>query len=116
MPFDGTTETPAIRRARLIEALRAEMPEGFIWDFRHVAQKTDCGTAGCALGLACLIWPDDDHLPTPGHRATLNSVATFFGVDPITAYMVFFNPYYYGFHDYHQVTPAMVADALEKLG
>jgi hypothetical protein len=33
MPFDGTqTETPALRRAILVDALRHEMPKGFTWD------------------------------------------------------------------------------------
>ena len=47
MPFDGR-ETPAIRRWMLIEALRAEMPPGFTWDFTEVND----GCSGLTLAAA----------------------------------------------------------------
>lgn len=44
----------------LRDALRAEMPLGFAWDFSHIYVRpvNRCGSAGCALGLAMQRWPE----------------------------------------------------------
>src|SRR5277367_1456082 len=58
MPFDGQqVETPAIRRAVLIDALRHPMIE---WEWNYGEVKNKCGTAGCAIGLASVLWPKVD--------------------------------------------------------
>jgi hypothetical protein len=104
--------TPAERRARLVAALRAPLPARFEWDFGTVYEKRGCGTVGCALGLAQILWPRSiDADVTPEER-----VARFFGITEEDADRVFYavgNPY--GRY-ISNVTPAMVADELEKVG
>jgi hypothetical protein len=109
MPFDVATETPAARRARLIEALRAPMPEDFEWDFEEVSRETTCGTVGCAFGLSELIWPDYDG----GHEwfgLTEKQSSDIFGV---YSWPGSFDAFY-GCQK-NEVTSAMVADALERI-
>ena len=103
MPFDVATETPAIRRARLIEALRGEM-RGWRWDYLYV--DTGCGTAGCALGLARRMWPEMDGLST-------DEEAKFLGLRESDFFDVFFG---LCIATEEPITPAMVADALEAIG
>lgn len=117
MPFDGLTETPAIRRARLIEALREPMPARFEWDFCNIVSITKCGTAGCALGLANVIWPG-----AIGRLCNATVVGEFFGVTANDVDLVFYDcsigeldrPYPRWLRR-DEITPAMVADALEKI-
>lgn len=99
-------------RQRLIEALRAPMPTGFEWDFRIVYDKTDCGTAGCAIGLACELWPDEK-LDT----ATTGGLANFFDLPRASdAFWTFQTAAGYNVpsHLMKDVTPQMVADKLER--
>jgi hypothetical protein len=102
MPFDSSDNT-ALRRAVLVAALRGEMPDGFKWDFGIVLYVSECGTAGCAIGLAQVIglvsdaWDEEE-------------VAAQFGMTSEQVYKVFFGPYKEGYP-----TPAMVADRLEAL-
>jgi hypothetical protein len=111
MPFDGQNyDTPALRRARLIEALRADMPEGFTWNFKTADKVSSCGTVGCAIGLA-------RHRFGFGGRCAGNlgeaigigceSGWQIFGLDAVREV--------YGVPP-NDVTPSMVADALERLG
>ena len=112
MPFDGTHETPTLRRARLIEALRAPMPDNFTWDFSDIRYHTDCGTAGCAIGLAMEIWPND-------RRIIHDYPEKFFGITENEANRIFFScgNYKFAMNDVRpeDVRPEMVADALEAL-
>ena len=70
MPFDGTiTQEPIDLNVfkggreglkQLSQALRQDMPEGFTWDYATVWEQrfdVECGTVGCALGLASTLWP-----------------------------------------------------------
>lgn len=116
MPFDGKEvqfETPALRRARLIEALRGEMSNEFVWDFTTIMGP--CGTSGCALGLACKLWPDSfDTLSDPWAEPEQGE---FFGISEDAARRIFYDEgEFYGVDALEDVTPAMVADALEKIG
>lgn len=110
MPFDGT-ETPAMRRSILIDALRSDT--AWKWNF--------CETAGCAIGMSKRIWPRLDSAESvvdllditdrqymdifgfvnPNHNRTRDlpsEWSDFYGMERT------------------EVTPQMVADALEKLG
>jgi hypothetical protein len=103
MPFDGRDNTPALNRARLIEALRAEMPRDWRWDFGNCgAGPSHCGTAGCAIGLAYKLG-----------IATNEDIYTTLGITQEQAISVFS----VGAYDipYQQVTPSMVADRLERI-
>ncbi len=108
MPFDIATETPAIRRARLIEALRNDTE--WKWNF--------CNTAGCAIGMA-------RHLGLAGSNSNLcdnlglsdQQFGDIFGcLRSVSEFHLNrgWSPYY-GMPR-AEVTPGMVADALEKIG
>ena len=63
MPFDGKDGQepfpyiPGPEGLRMLaRALRAPMPEGFGWDFGTKYQNDECGTVGCAMGLAKTLW------------------------------------------------------------
>lgn len=74
MPFDPFAEfhqdkapSKLLSRARLAElaqALRRPMPVYFRWDYGEVLIDVrdlggnKCGSQGCAIGLACVLWPD----------------------------------------------------------
>jgi hypothetical protein len=111
MPFDMTpTDAPLERRRRLIAALRSEMPSGFKWNFLFVHEKRACGTVGCALGLAKEIGILDEPL--------LSDAANKFNLSREQANLIFYPPPHnirriYGCA-FSKVTPAMVADALER--
>lgn len=57
-----------LNRARLYKlsaALRREMPDDFMWEFDFVLRQKEtssgrCTSAGCALGLARVMFPDFD--------------------------------------------------------
>jgi hypothetical protein len=104
---------PRANRARLIAALRAPLPEGFKWDFSVLLETTECGSAGCALGLAATIWPRYAEMllgwDTNAERATFFGLLGWREVDRI-----FFGGYNgYSKISIHEVTPGMVADSLE---
>lgn len=108
MPFDIATETPAIRVHVLAEALRGKMPAGFRWEFQYIWGVKRCGSSGCALGLASLLWPDKAELLRHG---TIQWRAKFFGLSYEDAYRIFFNGD--GFYRSGNPRPQTVAKALE---
>lgn len=109
MPFDGT-ETPAMRRSILIDALRNDT--AWEWDF--------CDTAGCAIGMAKRIWPQADAaVPVYLLDITNCQYLDIFGYINLGNNIDRGLPHewsdFYGM-ERTEVTPQMVADALEKLG
>ena len=113
MPFDGTENTPALNRTRLIAALRAPMPSGFRWWFPYFLVYDSCGTAGCAMGLAVTLGLMSD---TDGDELLAKKL----GLSESDVGHVFYNESeeddarFYGVA-MDQVTPQMVADALERI-
>lgn len=115
MPFDPTPiSRPAVSRngvrvgdlRELATALRAPMPERFLWDFTYVHRPHKCGTVGCALGLARemgLLDPREE-LITNAFGLQYNEVARVFG-----------NPGHYGAETHNEVRPEQVADALDLI-
>lgn len=105
MPFDGVQLGHA-RLTKLSRLLRTgEFPASFTWDFEKYKEKTDCGTVGCALGLAHMIWPNDFRSLTR---------VEFFGTTYETDTKLFFNTNnFYGKLD-AAVTPVDVADAIDR--
>ena len=69
------------RLAELSTRLRQELPEDFAWNFAVISEpirkgffKKHCGTAGCAIGLACHIWPEAAKRYIPrGHYQNLRT-------------------------------------------
>lgn len=113
MPFDPIPrETATERRARLIVALRQEMPPDFVWDFRQWLGKHECGSVGCACGLAV-------HLRI-SKNTQIDAMATSLGMTVADAKRIFWpNPWHcvwtYGVVGYDHISPAMVANALERI-
>lgn len=124
MPFDVTTETPAIRRARLGDALRSKLPEHFVWDFSTVREPRGCGSVGCAIGLATMIWPElrpqyEDNIGPDDPQwdwcdISDNKISDFFGMTLDQVTRTFFSPFDYGWR-WEDVTPEMVANAIDQI-
>lgn len=105
-------------RKRLIAALRAEMPPRFEWNFELVYEEENCGAFGCGIGLAKRIGLID--------YAGLANCAEALGLAFDDAKQIFMPTDYWNeekgervTNDYEvpwiDVTPQMVADALEAL-
>ena len=126
MPFDGqnftkTAEriatrdefwaaTPRERLAMLAFALR-HVPITHAWDFTRVGGGGDCGSAGCALGLANVLWGDEGERRFAGDAAvesvSHDEVHGLLGINDELGERFYGCPRTY-------VTPAMVADAIDQ--
>jgi len=122
MPFDGKdfdveTDIYTLRRRKLCDALRGEM-RGWDWDFTSVTntyESPQCGTAGCAIGLAIKMWPEAI-LTTNYTKLYRLQIAEFLGMTARQSEGCFADDLAqeYGIEMEH-VTPAMVADKIEEL-
>lgn len=126
MPFDSTefatryAETEAFvpgpeGARRLARALRRQMPEGFSWDFatswHNDNSTTECGTIGCALGLAHIKWPDEFGCPI-GLDSAISEIAHKIHMPKDITWNIFGMASTYGCK-FIEVTPTMVADAID---
>jgi hypothetical protein len=113
MPFDGTEATPALRRRILADALRAQMPKGHEWEFGAYLEVRECGTAGCAIGLAHLLWPEAELVEPDAFDGDVDDdqVAKFFGLTLEQEQLIFYSD---GYEARWNATPEMVADALDE--
>lgn len=108
MPLDSTnwkqeTETkPDLSKPSLegLSWLLRHLPADHQWDFQIVGGKTECGSAGCALGLANVVWPE------------YAGAKTMFPDVPEVVRHTFFHPHQYLLAD-RFVTPTMVADRID---
>ncbi len=110
MPFDGKDDQepfpyiPGPEGLRVLAlALRAPMPEGFGLDFGTKYQNDECGTVGCAMGLAKTLW-----FTSRARRSMDISAAFNISHFDVAALFVPNNL------DYAKITPAMVADAIDR--
>lgn len=96
---------------QLSKALRGEMPQGFTWDFWVVEAKDfeGCGTVGCALGLARQLWPKEFQGVCAADAAHKNFDMTYEAVRRI-----FFGRGAYSDAANEEITPAMVADEIDR--
>lgn len=111
MPFDGSKDKP-LNRARLyelVDALREPMPKDFSWDFSHVkVYRGECGYAGCALGLAMLMFPEF------GRRFS-EPLANIIEMPDQEINSIFVGPYWHRFYNPRaSVTPRDVARRLGR--
>jgi hypothetical protein len=108
MPFDGKLYPQVEARARLVRALREPMPSDFEWYFGVAFTDvcSPCGTTGCAMGLAYML----GIVEIPCVEAMKSSL----GLSKYDTTMIFLTRSFYGVDDFCDVTPAMVADALEQ--
>jgi hypothetical protein len=115
MPFDDNAilsyreETPLDRRRQLIAALR-NLPKEFEWNFAVDRKKAECGSQGCALGLASILWPDR----VDAGRPRFSVVGSQIGLSPEATYHIMGFSGRFARSDKYKVTAAMVADALEE--
>lgn len=134
MPFDNATYKPLdrTRLAELAQALRHPLPEGFAWDMGYVYESAKsyrmqaridpeghrplsegwCGSVGCAIGLAMILWPD--FLPLAKDEIyNYPKLSTFIDMPPDVAHSIFFSVNRYG-DDFNAVRPEHVADAIDE--
>ncbi len=111
-----------IRRRQLIELLKAPPAqingENFRWNFCDIFQ-TDmededgwCGSVGCAVGVAHLMWPDSFNVESYDIAVEM---AEFLGLTKQQAETTFLTGYPYP-RFMGEVTPQMVAEELAKFG
>lgn len=118
MPFDGQNWTapeakpvdleslPVDERRRMFcEALRGKMPEGFEWDYAHQYHETNCGSSGCAIGLAQI---------RTGRQWCGTELGRWLGIGRHAGQECFYRAWRHCGVSYNDVTPSMVADLIEK--
>lgn len=99
------------RRRQLIKALRLPMPPGHRWTYKYPWRTLDCGTAGCACGLAFELGLSKTY--------RIFDVSKAIGLTDDQGFRIFaggyglFPSFLYKTWGY-RVTPQMVADQLEK--
>ena len=75
MPLDGTNykikiaplQTGLAGLKQLGDALRMSLPRSMFWDFGVNEVHIDCGTYGCAMLVAHILWPTKVHGPHFGY-------------------------------------------------
>lgn len=108
------------RLRRLSAALRGAMPKGFRWNFMVIIVDDDgdgdddgvgeCGSSGCALGLASMVLPERQDRPI----MTIAEAAAFFDMPEEVADSIFFcADLFYGV-TLSEVTPAQVAALIDQ--
>lgn len=116
MPFDVDNTDKILRRRVLIEALRQDMK----WKWNYCSVTDDCGTTGCAIGMAHAIWPDADfRMIKYGNNewsVDIEEVGKFFGITEDQAREIFNGVWDNNIYKISasKVTPDMVAQALER--
>lgn len=86
------------------------MPDGFVWNYASWFEKVHCGTTGCAIGLAHLIWPDAKLIVAGA--PSCERLCSFFGMTDDEAGGCFWTEHP-GTGHLRDVTPGMVADRLD---
>ena len=97
---------------RLAEVLRQKTPR-FTWDFGTVYTEEECGSKGCAYGLARFLWPHDIAVEEFGQSDFTRIMAEAFGLYIEDSRALFSSDRTYG-KDYSEVTPNDVADAIDR--
>jgi hypothetical protein len=129
MPFDSVTfKLPAVKPATFDPVLReglaglAQLEEALLhsewwsshrWTFEVYFQSGRCGTAGCAIGVMCAVWPGQ--FPNP-NTSMLPTLARRLGLSIDEYCSVFlFSSWVRQGHNPFTVTPVMVANAIDAL-
>lgn len=115
MPFDSVLYDPdpdlielqpgkaGLRQLSYLLRHPEKWPEGHVWDFADVLEELPCGTSGCAIGIGCLVWGENN----------VDEKLGFSGFNEPEYYDIFYDgPATYGCPN-SQVTPTMVACAID---
>lgn len=119
MPLDGTNwkvkveplQTGLAGLKQLGDALRWNIPRNFNWDFTTLGGTNTCGSFGCAIGLACDLWPKQiacrlSHDVADALNIPERDLAPIFGLrDTMSVY---------GMNLHGGITPHDVADAIDR--
>lgn len=91
-------------------------PAYFGWDYSHVQQEHSCGTRGCAIGLAAIMW-SKEFGPVTNSRMDVLTAADLFRMSRDDAHGIFWDAISYGvpYAVCHiDITPEMVADRIDE--
>lgn len=110
----------------LRDALRDQLPENFTWNFQYPHNQHQCGSSGCALGVAynlgLIIISDDAKKPSNTWMKHDELVGLHFGMSERDYIEIFLSARAYKVPGREntrlatmmsEVTPAMVADKLD---
>lgn len=124
MPFDNKEfDSPLIFTPgkeglrKLAYLLRQQMPAKFEWKYGVVYAESECGTAGCAMGLARFVWPEAAAAIPLLFRGTATDAATvarLFDMPLEVAEDIFFFGYACKSRRHSEIKPVAVADAIDK--
>lgn len=122
MPLDGSTYEVApdlttlqsgpegLRQLAYVLRHREVWPPLHRWHYEHILYPTHCGTAGCAIGIAKLMWPGK----FPGSQYYIDQAARLFKMERRNADIIFAGAGLGKVEFMAQVTPAMVADEIDR--
>lgn len=126
MPFDLDPKflevSPDLSKPSLagLAWMLRRQPGDFTWDYYFRSRAMECGTVGCAIGLADRLWPQPW---SPDANMTSPHAAKLFGIPLQVATALFTTPETYGFDRYadhgfnvaawRSVTAEMVADKID---
>ncbi len=110
--MSDNTPVQVQRRRQLAEALRGKSPKGFRWDFRTILSVDECGTVGCALGWAAMLW--SELLAYEDSLVSDEDIGEFFGMSEDQVDDIFYG--WRGRYKAKNPRPATVAKALDALG
>jgi hypothetical protein len=118
MPFDATptidnplTFSPGKEGLRkLAYVLRhKELWLKHKWNFMTPFRETECGTVGCALGIARVMWPEK----IIANGRICEQLAAQFDMSPSAASDIFHGGAFTHM-EIHHITPVVVADAIDR--
>ena len=116
IPIDLTELQPGkagLRQLAYLLCHPEEWPRDFGWDFTDVLYEHKCGTAGCALGIAYLFWGEAFSPDPQGEVYAMFDTYRSFGLDHENGCALFNTDKIYGVEKMGDVTPTMVADAID---
>ena len=103
---------------KLLVATLSQLQKEYQWNFRHMLQKEQCGTTGCAIGVAVLLnivskeeIDSGTVFPTLAERIGISFLDARYLFDTAPEQMGFT----YGTHDSRDVTATMVGRKLAEV-
>jgi hypothetical protein len=103
---------PSLAGLEWILRNRYSWPDNWLWFFSHVTDnnfKPECGTAGCAYGIALRYWEEARapwHNLTRGYEDQVTAVIETFDISRDTARLIFFHGLT------AEITPLIIADRI----